>query len=118
MDTHQKLEVWQKSIVLVKDIYATTEKFPESEKFGLINQLRRCAVSVPSNIAEGYGRKSDGDFVRFLRIAYGSTAELDTQLIIVKELRFLSEGEFGTLIEQLTSVRKMLNKLMSAIAKN
>lgn len=118
MDTHTDLVVWQKSIRLVVAIYDATKMFPDSEKFGLTNQMRRCGVSVSSNIAEGYARKSDGDFLRFLRISYGSTAELETQLQIAKELEFISTQEFDTVSAKLVEVRKMLNGLMTTVAKS
>ena len=118
METHQKLEVWQKAMKLVPDIYVLTRSFPDEEKFGLTNQIRRCAVSIPSNIAEGHARKSEGDFIRFLRIAYGSSAELETQLTLARELEFISQQDFDTLMDSLTGVRMMLNKLMSSIAKS
>ena len=79
---HKNLDVWKKSIALVKDVYNITKGFPDDEKFGIVNQIRRAAVSIPSNIAEGCGRCSDKELLRFLDIANGSLAELETQLII------------------------------------
>ncbi|MDC1205642.1 four helix bundle protein, partial [Candidatus Pacebacteria bacterium] len=95
-----------------------TKEFPDAEKFGLINQMRRCAVSTESNIAEGHARKSDGDFHRFLRISYGSASELETQLIISRELEFVSQEEFDTVCEKVIEVKKMLNKLMTTVSKS
>lgn len=118
MGTYQDLTVWQESIELVAIVYAITETFPDTEKFGITNQMRRCAVSIPSNIAEGHARKSDGDFVRFLRISYGSSAELETQLLIAKRLKFISSTDFAKVEKQLISVKKMLNKLMSSLTKD
>lgn len=118
MEKYQDLIVWQKSVELVTDIYSLTESFPDLEKFGLVNQMRRCAVSIPSNIAEGHARKSSGDFLRFLRMSYGSAAELETQLLISNKLEFVSEKEFNDMNEKLTEVKKMLNKLMSVISKS
>ena len=115
MEIYQELVVWQKSIDLVMSVYELTSQFPEGEKFGLVSQMRRSAVSVPSNIAEGHARKSDKDFVRFLRISYGSSAELETQLIIAKRLNLIGDVEFARIQEQVIVVRKMLNKLMSSI---
>ena len=82
MSEFTKLIAWQRSIDLVEVIYRITKKFPDDEKFNLVSQIRRSAVSIPSNIAEGHGRKTNGEFAHFLRIAYGSSSELETQLII------------------------------------
>jgi four helix bundle protein len=84
--TFRDLIVWQKAMLLARSIYHVTALLPESEKFGLANQIRRAAVSVPSNIAEGYGRQSRADYLRFLRQARGSLMELQTQLILIEEL--------------------------------
>lgn len=116
MEIYQDLLVWQRSIELVTLIYTVTADFPDSEKFGLVNQMRRSAVSIPSNIAEGHARKSSGDFVRFLRISYGSSAELETQLIISKKLSLVGGAEFDRIQEQTTVVRKMLNKLITSLS--
>jgi four helix bundle protein len=89
--SYRSLIVWQKSIVLVKNIYRLTSKFPNDERFGIVSQMRRAAVSVPSNIAEGQARRTTPDFVRFISNAEGSLAELETQLIISVELRFCDE---------------------------
>ena len=103
---HKDLEAWKRAIQLVKTIYTITADFPESEKFGLINQARRCAVSIPSNIAEGAARNSDKEMIRFLYISLGSLSELDTQLIVANEIGFF---DYTKEIEaQLTSVRKPL----------
>lgn len=79
MHNYKELNIWKKSLNLAVDVYVLTQKFPAEEKFGLISQLRRCAVSVPSNIAEGAGRKSNKEFSQFLSISYGSLCEMDTQ---------------------------------------
>lgn len=86
--SYKDLVVWKKSIELVKLIYSLTKEFPDDEKFGLTNQLRRAAVSIPSNIAEGYGRRSQKDRLHFYVMAYGSSLEMETQLVIAKELNF------------------------------
>ena len=86
--THKDLDVWKLSIQLVKDIYQLTSKFPSEEKFGLVAQIRRAAVSIPSNIYEGAARNSDKDYIRFLYISLGSLSEIETQLIIAEELGF------------------------------
>lgn len=118
MDDYQELEVWKNSIELTVYIYKTTEMFPDTEKFGLTNQMRRCAVSIASNIAEGHARNSDADFMRFLRISYGSSAELGTQLLIARRLEFISEEEFATIHSDLVAIRKMLNKFIRFLAKD
>lgn len=105
------LIVWQKSMLLVKQIYLATKIFPNDEKFGLCSQMRRAAVSIPSNIAEGQARKSTKEFIHFLSIAQGSLAELETQLIIANELCYVNveieDPGFGLIVE----IRKMLNSL-------
>ena len=89
--TFRDLLIWQKSIKLVTRIYEVTRSFPKEEAFGLTSQMRRCSVSIPSNIAEGHGRNSTGNYLRFLQIATGSLCELQTQLVIANNLSFFSE---------------------------
>ncbi len=91
MTSHKDLKVWQKGIDLVKLIYEITSSFPTNEQFGLVSQMRRAAVSIPSNIAEGCGRNSDKELVHFLYICLGSASELETQIIISQELDFLEK---------------------------
>ena len=106
--THKNLDVWKLGIELVKDIYKITKDFPDDEKFGIISQIRRSAVSIPSNIAEGAARNSNKDYIRFLYIALGSLSEIETQLIIAKELNF-SNG-IGQLMKSVDIIRpKLLN---------
>lgn len=107
MHNFKELKIWQNSKNLVIDIYGSTANFPKEEMFGLTNQIRRSAVSIPSNIAEGCGRSTDKDLIRFLDIANGSSFELETQLIIAKELNFLAEKDFQYLDERLTEIQKM-----------
>ncbi|MCF8229269.1 MAG: four helix bundle protein [Bacteroidales bacterium] len=103
---HKNLDVWKKSVDFVTLIYSVTVKFPSEEKFGLVNQLRRAAVSIPSNIAEGSARKNDKEFIQFLFIALGSSAEIETQLIISENLGFIKDKE--SILDQLSTVRKLL----------
>ena len=98
---------------LVKEVFLATDKFPKSEMYGLISQMRRCSVSIPSNIAEGYGRKSKKEYSQFYSIAYGSTLELETQLIISKELAFVDIKDFQRINSLLEEVAKMLNFMTS-----
>ncbi|MES2487612.1 MAG: four helix bundle protein [Bacteroidota bacterium] len=97
----KELEVWKQSRKFCSDIYAVTCSFPEAEKFGLTNQLRRAAVSIASNIAEGASRSSDKDFCRFLEIAIGSAYEIESQLLIASDLNFITEDKANTLINNL-----------------
>ncbi|MFU1520078.1 four helix bundle protein [Vreelandella alkaliphila] len=91
MRKHQELRVWQQSMDLVEQIYSITNTFPDGERYGLISQMRRCAVSVPSNIAEGAARGSTQEFIRFLYISQGSLSELETQILIANRLNYLSD---------------------------
>jgi four helix bundle protein len=99
--THKDLNIWKDSITLVTKIYELTSKFPEEEKFVLVSQMRRCAVSVPSNIAEGAARKNDKEFIQFLYISLGSLTELETQLIISNNLGYITNGTIINDIEKL-----------------
>lgn len=108
--SYKELIVWQKSILLVKEIYEFTDLFPSEEKFGLVSQMRRAAVSVPSNIAEGWGRLSKKNYIQFLRIARGSLYELETQIIISVELKFNDNSE--TVENLLVEISKMLNAMI------
>ncbi len=109
--SYKDLIVWKKSILLVKEIYKLTQALPTSERFGLTAQIRRAVVSIPSNIAEGHGRKSLKERTRFFSIAFGSALEVETQLIISKELFNLSKADSLRAEELLTEVSKMLNVL-------
>lgn len=107
--------VWQKALAFVTDIYKQTAVFPNSEQFALTSQIRRSAVSVPSNIAEGFGRRSTGDFVRFLQIAMGSLCELQTQLEIAFNLGYLRETEFNLIFNQSREIERMLSSLIQKL---
>ena len=107
--THKDLDVWNAAMELAGQIYTLTAQFPKEELYGLTSQTRRCAVSIPSNIAEGAARNSRKEFVRFLHIALGSVAELETQLILAKNMGFLSETSSFDRIEK---VRMMLSGLI------
>jgi four helix bundle protein len=116
--SYRDLEVWKRSIDLVKDIYEATSRFPPAENFGLVQQIRRAAVSIPSNIAEGQFRHSTGEFKQFLSFALGSAAEVETQLIIANKVSYLSIAEFNTLLGNLEIIMKMLNRLSISLTKN
>jgi len=113
MKHYKDLLVWQKAISLVTQVYVVTRSFPREERYGLTSQIRRAAVSIPSNIAEGQARLTPGEFRQFLGIAKGSLAELDTQLIIAEKLGYLIEA--GPLFEQLAEVGRMLSGLLASL---
>lgn len=115
MHDFQQLRVWQEGIDFVEEIYRATAGFPADERFNLVSQLRRAAVSIPSNISEGAGRGSDPDFVRFLYMATGSCSEILTQLIVSHRLGFLPSEEMGKLEERRVSIHKMLNRLIQKL---
>ncbi|REL38152.1 four helix bundle protein [Rhodohalobacter sp. SW132] len=115
MHNYKELSVWNKSVSLATDIYASTKTFPGIEKFGITSQIRRSTVSISSNIAEGAGRFGKKEFRHFLNIAYGSSFELETQLIISKNLDYLSELQFNQLTEDLITIQKMLYKLIKSL---
>lgn len=108
MSNFRSLLIWQKSMVLTTKIYFSTNNFPKEEIFGLTSQIRRSSVSIPSNIAEGSGRESDKDFLRFLNISTGSLFEMQTQLEIAKNIAYLNQEEFNNLYEDSREVERML----------
>jgi four helix bundle protein len=108
MYNFKELKIWQKSRELTKKIYLITQKFLEEEKYDLISQVRRSAVSIPSNIAEGSGRESKKEFLRFLNISISSAFELETQIIISGDLGFIEEQEYNLIIEEINEIQKMI----------
>jgi len=112
---YRDLIVWQDAIKIAKTVYKLVEKFPKHENYALADQLRRAAVSVPSNIAEGQARKAPGDFRRFLHIALGSLAEVDTQLILAQEFGYLSKEDIDPMDEHIQSLRKKLYALINSL---
>ena len=114
---YKDLLVWQKGIVLAKVIYRLTQSFPTEERFGLVSQMRRAAVSIPSNLAEGQTRHTTGEFVQFISHAEGSAAELDTQLILAVELGFSKKPAVIPVYELIDEIRRMLNALRRAISR-
>ena len=109
--SYRDLIVWQKSVQLTKRIYEVTGKFPRPEQFGLVAQLRRAAVSVPSNIAEGQARRRPAEFIRFISYSEGSIAEIDTQLVVSINLGFCSTGEVQDLFQSIVELQMMLSGL-------
>lgn len=118
MNSYKDLTVYQKSIELSVMVYKVTEKFPKSELYSLVSQIRRCVVSIPSNIAEGQRRGSKNEYIQFLRISFGSGAELETQLLIAFKVGYLQKDEFEDLINRLDEIMRMLNKLISVLSKS
>ncbi|MDB3907071.1 four helix bundle protein [Crocinitomicaceae bacterium] len=116
MHNYRELKFWSHSKSLAVNIYSKTKDFPDSEKFGLTSQLRRAAISVPSNIAEGSGRQSNKEFVRFLNIATGSLYELETQLEIANEIGLLNDKNFKILNNEVLSVIQMMTKFKMRIS--
>jgi four helix bundle protein len=115
MTTYRELIVWQKSMLLVLSIYNETKSFPKEEVYALTSQIRRSAVSLPSNIAEGYGRNHSGDYVRFLQIASGSLYEFQTQLEISFQLGYISKEKFDEINSLSVEIEKMLSSLISKV---
>lgn len=115
MANFKELLIWQKSIDFVTEIYKTTDSFPKEETFGLRSQIRRASVSIPSNIAEGNSRRSKPDYVQFLKISRGSCAEVETQLIISKNLKFLNDEIYFKLNQDIIEISKMLNGLINSL---
>ena len=113
METHKDLRVWQKSMEMVTSIYLMTKTFPKEELFGLVAQMHRAAVSVPSNIAEGYARGTDREKLHFLRISSGSISEIETQLMLSLNLGYIGQETYDELSELITSIWKQLNSLIS-----
>lgn len=112
---YRELIVWQDDIKLAKAVHKLTEKFPKHEVYALADQIRRAVVSVPSNIAEGQARKSPGDFRRFLHIALGSLAEVDTQLVLVQEFGYITQEDVDLLDEKIQGLRKKLYALINSL---
>ncbi len=116
MRPHQKLEAWSKAIDLVTDVYKSTERFPKEERYGLTGQIRRAAVSIPANLAEGAGRRSQKEFSHFLSNSQGSASELETELIIANKLGYLGEANFSRLISQLERIGRLITGLARHLA--
>jgi four helix bundle protein len=118
MKTYRELIAWQKGIELVLLVYKMARSFPKEELYALADQMKRSSVSIPSNIAEGFGRHSDNDFIRFLNISRGSLFELQTQLEISLRLDFIKSEDYESTMQLATEIDKMLNALISKIKQN
>lgn len=116
MKSYRDLIVWQKSVTMVTHVYQLLKCFPDDEKFGLTSQLKRSSVSIPSNIAEGYGRNYTKDYIRFLNIARGSLYEMQTQFQIAQNLQFVKKEELLIIHELSIEIEKMLNSLINKLS--
>lgn len=115
MHQFKELEIWKRSRTFCSDVYKITSKFPDAEKFGLTNKLRRASVSIPSNIAEGSSRHSNKDFSRFLEITIGSCYEVETQFLIASDLDFIQEAELKLILKKLDEITKMISRFKSTL---
>lgn len=115
MQDFRNLLVWQKAHALVLEVYRLSRDFPREELYGLTSQMRRCAVSIPSNIAEGCGRATDPDFARFLVIAMGSSSELEYQLLLSRDLGYVETSMHGSLQDKIAEVKRMLTSLIQRV---
>lgn len=115
--SYKELIVWQKSFELVKEVFTLTGKFPQSELYGIVSQMRRAAVAIPSNIAEGYGRRSTKSYTQFYAIAFGSALELETQTLLSKELKLAPQENFKKVDNLLIEVCKMLNSMITKMRR-
>ena len=116
MKTYRDLQIWQKSMTLVTEIYKISKGFPKDEAYGLTSQIRRSAISIPSNMAEGYGRKSTNEYIHFLRIATGSLYELQTQMEISMNLCYLNRDKLDKLYELSREIERMLSSLIRKLS--
>jgi len=116
MHNFKELKVWQLGIKISKQIFLVTRNFPLEERYALTSQLNRCAISIPSNIAEGCGRKSDKEFNQFLSISLGSAFELETQIILAVEFGHLNKEIFNDLITQINEIQKMIGGLQKSLS--
>jgi four helix bundle protein len=115
ISTYKDLIVWQKSIQLVTDIYALTKTFPSDERYGMVSQLNRAVISVPSNIAEGWGRELSKNYLQFLRVSQGSLMEVETMILISKNLGYINETNFKELNKKIEEVGKILQGLIKSV---
>ena len=115
LKNYKDLKVWKKSYELCLEIYRITAKFPKEERYGLTSQIRRSVVAIPSNIAEGYGRKTTRDYIRMLYISYGSVCELETQILLAGDLDLIEKSELGALKKDIAEIERMLTALIKSL---
>ena len=115
MHNFKKLNIWVNAMSLVKDIYLLTSNFPKEEKFGLISQINRCCISVPSNIAEGSSRSSNKEFSHFIKIALGSLFELETQIILLSEFKMINDQDSILILDKIATLQKMINGFLTTL---
>lgn len=118
MHNFRKLNIWVDAIVLAKEVYKITSSYPKVEKYGLVSQINRCSISVPSNIAEGSGRSSNKEFSYFIKVALGSLFELETQLILSNEFGILDDKDFNNLANKVIKLQKMLTKFLNSLERD
>ena len=116
MHNFRQLNIWKEARLLVKEVYLLTKKFPSDERFGLISQINRCSISVPSNIAEGSARSTNKDFAHFLKISLGSLFELETQLLLSADLNMISESENEELFKRIIVLQKMISNFIKTLS--
>ena len=116
VNSHRDLLVWQRSMDLVESVYRTTARLPASEQYGLVAQMRRSAVSVPSNIAEGYGRQATGEYRHHLSFSRGSLLELETEVLLCRRLNYTQNDEVDAVLEEIAEISKMLGSLISKLS--
>ena len=117
MHNFQKLVIWQEAMEIVQAVYVATRTFPKEEVYGLVSQMQRAAVSIPSNIAEGAGRNTDKEFANFLSIAQGSSFELQTQVLLAKRLGYMSEQACDQLLKQLSSLQPQITSMKQKLER-
>lgn len=115
MHNFKKLSIWVNAMSLVKDIYLLTSNFPKEEKFGLISQINRCSISIPSNIAEGSSRSSNKEFSHFIKIALGSLFELETQIILSSDFKMINDQDSNIILDKITTLQKMINGFLTTL---
>jgi len=112
---YRDLDIWKKGIELVKDIYKSTEKFPKQKMYGLVGQMRPSSISIPSNVAEGFRRYHNREYMQFLYVSLGSCAELKTQITIAKELKYMKQDKEAVLLEKLDHICRMTSNLLKKL---
>ena len=115
IQNYKELDVWKVSVALTTELYKLTSHFPDTERYGLISQVRRAATSIAANIAEGWGRGSTGEYIQFLTVARGSLMELETHLIVACNLHFLNSDDFGSVSKPVQDIERMLNRLIAVL---